>query len=612
LTGQLRVITRNLLTQSSHYIEQAPRDYVSYYRDLGRFSKDLQMQVMSFDTIIQSLQARSITADLASIHTLLPDSATRPKVPTLTDPDETIKCTWDAPSRSQLDKTIAVWNQFHIGLKDTLGQDRDGPRLEAAAHYILLNEQTLTLSTAELASTFRQMMENKLLQIKRLNQSAIVIIILISITIMVIVYRRIFRPLGRTVAGFHRVAHGDLSHQVPVYVKNEIGVIADAFNNLTRRLSTLFRLTDRINQAHTLDDTLKFVFEEFPIFLPVHWVGVLRTDRNQRDYHLDRSFTTEALDLNERDLFEYRHSLFEKTMVSNRPMCTCIGLAGQTTGMKDGFMQRLQQNGLRSVLYLPLLSNQLETAALVIATHNPNAYNADHLEFISNIASQVSHSFEKTIGMESLVIATVKGLAKLAESRDPETGDHLFRMSHYAAMVAYELGKTDKYRELIDANYVRDILTFAPMHDIGKVGISDSILLKPGKLTDEEFTLMQQHPVIGGDVLRRCEEQMNAMGRCVFQVGIEIAEGHHEKYNGSGYPSGLKGNEIPLAARIVAVADIFDALTSKRPYKEAWPVDKAMAWLDAESGSHLDPDVLAAFKQAMPGVMDIYEKHKHV
>ncbi|MFO7603091.1 MAG: hypothetical protein R6X06_04665, partial [Gammaproteobacteria bacterium] len=146
LTGQLRVITRNLLTQSSHYIEQAPRDYVSYYRDLGLFSKDLQMQVTAFDTIIQSLQARSITADLASIHTLLPDTATRPKVPTLTDPDETIKCTWDAPSRSQLDKTIAVWNQFHIGLKDTLGQDRDGPRLEAAAHYILLNEQTLTLS----------------------------------------------------------------------------------------------------------------------------------------------------------------------------------------------------------------------------------------------------------------------------------------------------------------------------------------------------------------------------------------------------------------------------------------------------------------------------------
>jgi response regulator RpfG family c-di-GMP phosphodiesterase len=214
--------------------------------------------------------------------------------------------------------------------------------------------------------------------------------------------------------------------------------------------------------------------------------------------------------------------------------------------------------------------------------------------------------------MESLVISTVKGLAKLAESRDPETGDHLFRMSHYSAMVAEELGKTDKYRELIDTNYVRDILKFAPMHDIGKVGISDSILLKPGKLDDNEYNIMQQHPLIGADVLRRCEEQMNAVGRSVFQIGIEIAESHHEKFDGSGYPFQLQGEAIPLSARIVAVADVFDALTSKRPYKEAWSVEKALALLDEESGRHFDPEVITAFKQAIPRIMGIYEQHKHI
>lgn len=612
LTGQLRVITQNLVTQSSHYTEQAPRDYATYHRDLGLFNKDLQMQVQAFNTIIQSLKARSINAALLSPQAILPSAGARPKVASLVEPGETIKCTWDQPSRRQLDSTVRVWDRFYTGLQEALGNDADGPRLEAAAHYILLNEQALSLSTAELASTFRSMMEHKLDQIRLLNESAIAVIIIISLTIIAIVYRRIFRPIDQTVRGFYRVAHGELSHQVPVYVKNEIGLMASSFNNLTTRLATLFRLTDRINQADTLDETLKFVFEEFPVFLPVQWVGVLRTARNNHDYHLDRSYSQSAFDINESEIFAFPDSLFAQTIAEAQPFCSCTELSSQTTWQQDAFIRRLQQNGMQSVFYLPLLSNTLDTAALVFASTADNAYNAEHLEFIANIAGQVRHSFEKTIGMESLVISTVKGLAKLAESRDPETGDHLFRMSHYAAMVAEELGKSDKYQHLIDANYVRDILKFAPMHDIGKVGISDSILLKPGKLSDAEFSIMQQHPTIGGDVLKRCEQQMNAVGRSVFQIGIEIAEGHHEKFDGSGYPKQLRGDAIPLSARIVAVADVFDALTSKRPYKEAWPIEQALALLDEECGRHFDPEVVAAFKQAMPKVLGVYEKHKHV
>ena len=612
LTGQLRVITQNMVTKSSLYIKQAPISQASYQRDLDLFNMDLQMQVKAFDTIIQSLKARSINAELASPQAILPDRANKPKIPSLVSPDETIKCTWDGPSRNQLDKTVSVWNTFYAGLKQALGKRADAPRLVNAAHYILLNEDMLTLSTAELSSTFRSMMEFKLNQIKRLNQSAIAIIVLISLTIIAILYRRIFRPIDHTVAGFHRVAHGELNYQVPVYARNEIGVMASSFNNLTLRLSALFRLTDRINQAGTLNETLKFIYEEFPVFLPIQWVGVLRTSRNGHEYHLDRSFSRQTFDLTEAERFAYSDSLFQQTIKAGKPFCSCGELSGQNNWQQDAFVQRLKQNHMQSIFFLPLLSNPLETAVLVLAADADNAYDADHLEFLTNIAGQVSHSFEKTIGMESLVISTVKGLAKLAESRDPETGDHLFRMSHYSAYIAEELAKTEIYKEVIDASFVRDVLNFAPMHDIGKVGISDSILLKPGKLTEEQFSIMQQHPVIGGDVLRRCEKQMNAVGRTVFQVGIEIAECHHEKYDGTGYPNQLKGEDIPISARIVAVADVFDALTSKRPYKEAWAVEKALDLLEQESGRHFDPVMVAAFRQAMPKVMAIYEKHKHV
>ena len=150
------------------------------------------------------------------------------------------------------------------------------------------------------------------------------------------------------------------------------------------------------------------------------------------------------------------------------------------------------------------------------------------------------------------------------------------------------------------------------MHDIGKVGIEDSILLKPGKLSAEERAEMEKHPLIGARVLQHCEQQMNAVGRSVFKIGIEITASHHEKYDGSGYPAKLKSTEIPLSARIVAAADVFDALTSKRPYKEAWTIEKALSVMKEDAGKHFDPLVIEALEAAMPKVMDVYNEHKHV
>ena len=267
---------------------------------------------------------------------------------------------------------------------------------------------------------------------------------------------------------------------------------------------------------------------------------------------------------------------------------------------------------LHSMIILPLKISGNERAILIFSTREKNAYYDSHKELLNNITSQVGHAFERTIGMESLVVSAVEGLAKLAESRDPETGDHLVRMSLYSYILAEEIVNSDAHQEKLSSSYPRHVYHFAPMHDIGKVGIEDKILLKPGKLTIEERTDMQRHPAIGADVLRRCEKQVNQAGYSMFKIGIEIAEGHHEKYDGTGYPYQRKGNEIPLSARIVALADVFDALTSRRPYKEAWPVEKALKLINEESGKHFDPDVVTAFIRALPKIMKVYDKHKHV
>ncbi|MCV2367750.1 HD-GYP domain-containing protein [Roseateles oligotrophus] len=190
---------------------------------------------------------------------------------------------------------------------------------------------------------------------------------------------------------------------------------------------------------------------------------------------------------------------------------------------------------------------------------------------------------------------TVIRLAKAAEYRDPETGAHILRMAHYSQLIARGLGLSEGEQELL--------LQAAPLHDIGKVGISDSILLKPGRLTPAEFDTMKQHAAYGYEILKESSSS-------ILQTGASIALGHHEKFDGSGYPGGLVGEAIPIFCRIVAVADVFDALTSARPYKSAWTLEDAATHIRSQSGSHFDPACVAVFFELWPEVLEIRERFR--
>ena len=184
-------------------------------------------------------------------------------------------------------------------------------------------------------------------------------------------------------------------------------------------------------------------------------------------------------------------------------------------------------------------------------------------------------------------------LAQLADSRDPETGEHLLRMRAYAQLLAEYLSENSPYAPQIDKAFLDDYYRSTPLHDIGKVGIPDQILLKPGKLSDEEFEIMKQHTVIGAEALQRAARQ-NRYGT-FLDMAAEIARSHHERLDGRGYPDGLSGTDIPLSARITALADVFDALTSARVYKDAMPATKARQIIEEQEGKQFDPVVVAAF-----------------
>lgn len=185
-------------------------------------------------------------------------------------------------------------------------------------------------------------------------------------------------------------------------------------------------------------------------------------------------------------------------------------------------------------------------------------------------------------------------LASLADSRDPETGEHLERMREYCRILAQWLACNGQYQDQIDQAFVDSIYQASPLHDIGKVGIPDMILLKPGRLTDSEFEIMKEHAVIGADALKEVLSHGESAG--FLAMAHEIARSHHERWDGSGYPDGLSGEQIPLSARICEVADVFDALTSVRVYKRAFTIDVARSMIMDERGKHFDPGMIDAFE----------------
>ena len=184
----------------------------------------------------------------------------------------------------------------------------------------------------------------------------------------------------------------------------------------------------------------------------------------------------------------------------------------------------------------------------------------------------------------------VQRLGRAAEYKDNETGMHVIRMSHFSKLLALAAGCSPAWAE--------DLLNAAPMHDVGKIGIPDAVLRKPGPLNADEWATMRRHPEIGAEI-------MGEHPSGVLQLAREIALAHHEKWDGSGYPRGLAGEAIPLSARIVAIADVFDALTTRRPYKEPWPVQDALDHIAAQAGKHFDPALVALFAPLLPQLLEI-------
>ena len=212
------------------------------------------------------------------------------------------------------------------------------------------------------------------------------------------------------------------------------------------------------------------------------------------------------------------------------------------------------------------------------------------MKYAGDLAKTISDLKTAHIELEQAYLDTIHRLVIAAEYKDEDTGDHIARISRYSALIAEKLGMPPKD--------VKNILYAAPMHDVGKIGIPDGILMKSGKSTDEEFALIKTHATIGASILGNAKAGL-------LQLAHQIALSHHEKWNGEGYPQGLAGEDIPLGARIVGLADVFDALTSRRPYKDPYPVEVACYLIRKERGQHFDPNLVDVLMENLDEILKI-------
>ena len=200
-------------------------------------------------------------------------------------------------------------------------------------------------------------------------------------------------------------------------------------------------------------------------------------------------------------------------------------------------------------------------------------------------------------------------LADMVENRDKCTGDHVRKTAAYAKIIMNQMKKDGMYQEELNDEFIANVINAAPLHDIGKIHVSDVLLNKPSRLTDEEYELMKKHTTLGSEIIDRAIEMVP--DSVYLEEAKNLSEYHHEKWNGTGYPNGISGEEIPLSARIMAVADVFDALVSRRSYKEPFPFEKAMDIIKKDAGTHFDPLIAKAFVEAEDEVKIITERFQH-
>lgn len=493
-------------------------------------------------------------------------------------------------------KMDEMWTNYQKALdiiQNQVGVDR---AFIDSVIYINDNSETLMNYNNEITETLINERKSENSYYRVTAASAVALFLLTMAVFIFRLFKYMILPFDAFISGMSTVGIFKNMKGLSKTTRKEVEPVISEVSMMSQKIERLIALIESINQNLSISQELEFIFNKFSSFIPYSYIGVALVKDGGRTLEASYGISDGSVVGMPEKLMGRRFDI-SKTSLKN------IIETGKARVINDlesynsnkalsEYNRAIIASGIKASITLPLISNHKPVGLLFFSSSRKNVYNEEHIQFLNVLAQSIAISFDKNIFVDNLLYSSILALAKMAEARDEDTGEHLDRMKKYSKAIAQFLYEGSLYKEQITLDYIDDIERFSPMHDIGKVGIRDAILLKPAKLTEEEFTEMKQHTIFGGKVLRAAEDNIIKSGISIFKVGIEIAEGHHEKWDGSGYPLGLSGAEIPLSARIVAVADVLDALTSKRPYKRAFSFEESFKYIIDGSGKHFDPEIV--------------------
>lgn len=512
---------------------------------------------------------------------------------------------------NQISDINSIWPKFSKSADIVANTEDINDEVTNAAIFINENNEKLFLSSNLITGTIVNEAKNK----SFMNVSILSILLVLCFIILVVslfyLNRYIILPLDELYKGISQmsITGGGINRKLESTSPLMMPITSEV-NEVFDKLKTLISLIENINENNSFNEILKFIYESFSTFIPYTYIGIALLTEDKKQLKASYGISSKKLPGLPENLLGHTALISETSLgkVLETGVPRVINDLEEYTSKRPHrtYNDTILQAGIKASITLPLKFNNKPLGIIFFSSDKKNVYNDEHTNFLKTITNSIAISFQNNMFIEELLYSSILALAKLAESRDEDTGDHLQRMKMYSKSIAQFLYEDSIYKDHITTEFIDHIEKFSPLHDIGKVGIRDAILLKPAKLTPEEFEEMKQHAVYGGQVLRAANENIKKEGMSLFQLGIEIAEGHHEKWNGSGYPNGKSGVEIPLSARIVAVADVFDALTSRRPYKEPFSLETAYDIITKDSGKHFDPEIVRVFVEKRKRIENLY------
>lgn len=519
-----------------------------------------------------------------------------------------------AHAQAYLEDMNAIWYDFESALNTLLVAEVIDQNVEEAITYINLNNTKLLTISDEILKVILEVSNASATR----NEVKVYLLIGTVIFILFIglfhIMRYIVLPFNRIYQGISEIGLASFTTNLKYPTRKKVTPVIEEISNMFLKFNDLKSLIENINNNGSFMETLDYINRTFSNLIPYNYIGISLFDEEKRmikaSYGVSDG-TTVGLPENlvGRSWPIDDTSLGRLTRIGKARIINDLEAYTEKRPLKT-YNKVILDAGIRASITLPLNIDGEPIGVIFFSSTQKNVYKEEHLNVLRTLANSIAISFHKNIFIDDVIYSSVLALAKLAEARDEDTGEHLERMKNYSRAIAEFLYNSHKYEDIITHDYIEQIERYSPLHDIGKVGIRDGILLKPGKLTAEEFAEMKKHTTFGAEVLRNAELNIAKHGKSLFGMGIEIALNHHEKWDGSGYPNGKKGEEIPLSARIVAVADVFDALTSKRVYKEAYSLERAFDMIQEGRGKHFDPVIVDVFMEHRAEIEKMYWESK--